>query len=249
MMPLRVRSLVGLIPLFAVEVLDPDLVQQVPEFVRQVEQELADRPDYAVLISRWHIAGKGDSRLLSLLRGHRLKRLLKRMLDPAEFLSDHGVRSLSKFHEREPYRFRVPGGELTVKYTPGESDTGMFGGNSNWRGPVWLPVNYLLIESLQRFHHYYGDDFKVEHPTGSGKMCTLNQIADDLSARLVGAFVRHTDGRRAVFGDDELAQRDERFRDCLWFPEYIHGDTGRGLGALHQTGWTALVAKLLMPRG
>ncbi len=249
-LPLRVRSLVGLIPLFAVEVLDPDLVRCVPDFVRQVEEELAARPDYAALVSRWHVPGEGESRLLSLLRGHRLKKLLHRMLNSAEFLSDYGVRSLSKFHDREPYRFRLPGnGELTVRYTAGESDSGMFGGNSNWRGPVWLPTNYLIVESLQRFHHYYGDDFRVEHPTGSGQMRSLREIADDLSARLVGAFVRNRDGRRAVFGDDEQAQRDEQFRDYLWFPEYLHGDTGRGLGALHQTGWTALIAKLLMPRG
>ncbi len=249
MIPLRVRSLVGLIPLFAVEVLDPNLIESVPDFVRQVEQELADRPDYAALVSRWSVAGRGESRLLSLLRGHRLKKLLRRMLDAAEFLSDHGVRSLSKYHEGEPYRFRVPGNELTVTYTPGESESGMFGGNSNWRGPVWLPVNYLIVESLQRFHHYYGDNFRVEHPTGSGTLRTLSEIADDLSARLVGAFVRNADGRRAVFGDDEQSQRDEHFRDCLVFPEHLHGETGRGLGALHQTGWTALVAKLLMPRG
>jgi hypothetical protein len=249
MLPLRVRSLVGLIPLFAVEVLDPELVESVPEFARQVEVELAARPDYAALVSRWQVPGEGDTRLLSLLRGHRLKKLLARMLDPAEFLSDYGVRSLSKFHEREPYRFRVDGGELAVRYTPGESDTRMFGGNSNWRGPVWLPVNYLIVESLQRFHHYYGDDFRVEHPAGSGNRVSLLDVAHDLSARLVGAFVRDRSGRRAVFGDDELAQRDEQFRDHLVFPEHLHGDTGRGVGALHQTGWTALVAKLLMPRG
>lgn len=170
------------------------------------------------------------------------------MLDETEFLSPYGVRALSRVHLDKPYKMKANGSEFTVKYTPGESDTTLFGGNSNWRGPVWFPVNFLLIDALQRFHHYYGDDFKVEHPTGSGIYHTLNDIADDLSERLVNIFVRDKNGRRPVFGNCELLQKDEHFRDHIFFYEYFHGDNGRGVGASHQTGWTGLVAKLIQPR-
>jgi hypothetical protein len=186
--------------------------------------------------------------LLSLLRGHRMKRLLKRMLDESEFLSEYGIRALSRHHFENPYKFYANGSEFSVKYTPGEGDTSLFGGNSNWRGPIWFPVNFLLIESLQRFHHYYGDDFKVEHPTGSGNMKTLREIADDLSARMVNIFKKGKDGKRPVFGHDVKLQEDKHFRDYIYFYEYFHGDTGRGVGASHQTGWTGLVAKLIQPR-
>ncbi|MBX9583332.1 MAG: glucosidase [Gemmataceae bacterium] len=245
---LRLRSLVGLIPLCAVETLEPDLLARVPGFTRRMEWLLNARPDLAALVSRWTEPGLGERRLLSLLRGHRMKLVLRRMLDEAEFLSPHGVRSLSKAHGDHPYVFAANGVDLTVRYTPGESDTWLFGGNSNWRGPVWLPVNYLLIESLQKFHHYYGPDFRVEHPTGSGNKLSLEEIADDLSARVCGLFLRGEDGRRPAHGTDEVAQSDPHFRDHLLFHEYFHGDTGAGLGAAHQTGWTALAAKLLMPR-
>jgi hypothetical protein len=245
---MKVRSMVGLIPLFAVEVLDQELFDSMPQFTERLQWFLKNRPDLANLISRWHEKGRGERHLLSLLRGHRMKRLLKRMLDEKEFLSDFGVRALSKEYESNPYKFHLNGSEFIVKYTPGESDTHMFGGNSNWRGPIWFPVNYLLIESLQRFHHYYGEDFKLEHPTGSGNMRTLKEIAADLSERLVRIFSLDKNSRRPVFGDCEKMQNDPHFRNYLLFYEYFHGDNGRGVGASHQTGWTGLVAKLIQPR-
>lgn len=244
---MKVRSMVGLIPLFAVEVLDEELFQTNPEFTARLEWFLENRPDLANLISRWGEKGKKQRHLLSLLRGHRMKRLLKRMLDESEFLSPYGVRALSKIHEKHPYKLYANGSEFTVRYTPGESDTTLFGGNSNWRGPIWFPVNYLLIESLQRFHHYYGDDFKVEHPTGSGIKMTLREIADELSERLISIFTKDKDGNRPVWSANRKLQSDPLFRDHLFFYEYFHGDTGRGVGATHQTGWTGLVAKLLQP--
>jgi hypothetical protein len=242
---LKVRSLVGLIPLLAVETIEPDLLVALPNFRRRMEWFLTYRPELASLVSRWHVPGAGDRRLLALARGHRMKRLLRRMLDPEEFLSDHGVRALSRYHLNDPYELTVDGMDYTVRYEPAESTTGLFGGNSNWRGPIWFPINYLIIEALQKFHHYYGDDFVVEHPTGSGTKRTLWQIADDLSRRLMGIFLRGPDGRRPVFGDNQVFQRDPHWRDYVPFHEYFHGDTGAGLGASHQTGWTALVAKLL----
>jgi hypothetical protein len=170
------------------------------------------------------------------------------MLDETEFLSDFGVRALSKIHEREPYQFHTNGHVQEVVYWPGESLSGLFGGNSNWRGPIWFPVNYLLIESLQKFHHYYGNDFTVECPTGSGNFVTIEQVAEELSRRLTRIFLRDDQGRRALFGDHPKLQHDPHFRDHLLFYEYFHGDAGRGVGASHQTGWTGLVAKLLHPR-
>lgn len=245
---MRIRSMVGLIPLFAVEVLDQELFDSMPEFTSRLQWFLKNRPDLANLISRWNEKGKGERHLLSLLRGHRMKRLLRRMLDEGEFLSEYGIRALSRHHLNNPYKFYANGSEFSVKYTPGESDTSLFGGNSNWRGPIWFPVNYLLIESLQRFHHYYGDDFKVEHPTGSGNMLTLREIADDLGERLVNIFKRDKDGNRPVHGHNEKIQKDDHFRDYIYFYEYFHGDSGRGVGATHQTGWTGLVAKLIHPK-
>jgi hypothetical protein len=246
--PLRVRSLVGLIPLYAVEVLEPELLIQVPEFAARMRWVLDNRSDLASLVSRWFEPGRGERRLLSLLRGHRMKLLLKRLLDESEFLSPYGVRGLSKAHQASPYNFRIDGHNLVVSYVPGDSDTGMFGGNSNWRGPVWFPVNYLIIESLQKFHHYYGDDFLVEYPTGSGQQVTLLQVAVELTRRLTQLFLRDKEGRRACFGSSAKLQTDPHFRDYIQFHEYFHGDSGMGLGASHQTGWTALVGKLLNPR-
>ncbi len=246
--PLRVRSMVGLIPLFAVEVIDPKMLERLPRFKARLEWFLEYRPDLAKLISHFHVPGKGDRRLLSLLRGHRMKALIRRMGDPEEFLSPYGVRAMSRVHHDHPFRFGHGGSEQVVRYTPAESDSYLFGGNSNWRGPVWMPVNYLLIESLQRFHYYYGDDFLVEYPTGSGTKVTLEAIAADLSVRLTQLFLRDGDGRRPVFGDDTKHQDDEHFRDLVLFYEYFDGDNGRGVGASHQTGWTGLVAKLIQPR-
>jgi hypothetical protein len=220
----------------------------VPEFKRRLEWFLNYRPDLAHLVSHWDHAGRGKRRLLSLLRGHRMKRLLARMLDPNEFLSDYGIRAISKVHEREPYVFRVNGSDLSVRYLPAESDSGLFGGNSNWRGPIWFPVNYLLIESLQKFHHYYGDEFLVECPVGSGQFITIEAAANELSQRLTRIFTKDADGKRPVFAHHPKLQNDPHFRDHVLFYEYFHGDIGRGVGAAHQTGWTGLIAKLLMPR-
>ena len=247
-LPLKVRSMVGLIPLFAVETLDPELLERVPEFKRRLEWFLAYRPDLAALVSHWNEEGRGHRRLLSLLRGHRMKRLLVRMLDETEFLSPYGIRALSRVHATQPYSYHVDGMDLRVTYQPAESDSGLFGGNSNWRGPIWFPVNFLLIESLQKFHHYYGDDFRIECPTGSGVFMTIEEVANELARRLTRIFLKDETGARAVYAHHPRQQRDPYFRDHVLFYEYFHGDNGRGVGASHQTGWTGLVAKLLMPR-
>jgi hypothetical protein len=209
---------------------------------------LSHRQDLASLVSHWHVPGQQDTRLFALARGHRMKRLLKRMLDPQEFLSDYGVRGLSRYHLDHPYAADFDGRRYEVHYEPGESTTGLFGGNSNWRGPVWLPINFLLIEALTKFHQYYGDDFLVECPTGSGQLRTLREIADELASRLKRIFLRGSDGRRPVFGDVELFQHDPQWRDYILFYEYFHGDNGRGVGASHQTGWTSVIANLLTER-
>ncbi len=246
--PLKIRSLVGLIPLLAVETVEPNLQKMLPDFARRLRWFLRYRSDLAGLVPTWDEPGMGKRRLLTLVNGHRLKRLLRRMLDPNEFLSDYGIRSLSKIHAAQPYEFDAKGALYTVRYEPAESSSGLFGGNSNWRGPVWFPINFLLIEALERYSHYYGDDFLVEHPTGSGRLLTLNQIATDLSDRLISLFLRGPDDRRPVFGAHDALQHDPLWRDHVPFYEYFHGDTGAGIGASHQTGWTALVAKLLETR-
>ncbi|MGL5098238.1 MAG: MGH1-like glycoside hydrolase domain-containing protein, partial [Planctomycetia bacterium] len=235
--------------LFAVEVLEPEVLAALPDFSRRLDWMLNYRPDLAALVSHWNDPGRGQRRLLSLLRGHRMKMLLRRMLDETEFLSDYGVRSVSARHRDEPFSFECCGSRVGVAYVPGESDSGMFGGNSNWRGPIWFPMNYLLIESLRRFHAYYGDDFKVECPTGSGTMLTLAAVADELCRRLARLFLRGPDGRRPCHGDDPLYRDDPHFRDLVLFYEHFHGDTGRGLGTTHQTGWTGAVARLVQPGG
>jgi hypothetical protein len=245
---LRVRSMVGLIPLFAVETLEPEMLKRLPDFNVRMKWLLKHRPDLAALISRWEEPGLGERRLLSLLRGSRMKKLLRRMLDETEFLSPYGVRSLSRHHEKHPFIFSCSGQTFRVGYEPADSQSSLFGGNSNWRGPIWIPVNYLIIESLQKFHHYYGDDFKVECPTGSGRLLTINEIANELTRRLTRIFLPDSLGRRPVFGNDEKLQTDPLFREYVPFFEFFHGDNGRGLGASHQTGWTGLIAKLLQPR-
>ena len=199
--PLRLRSMVGLIPLFAVEVLGSSVFARLPHFTARLRWFLDHRPKLAQLVSRWVDPSAGERHLLSLLRGHRMKRLLARMLDETEFLSDYGVRSLSKFHERNPYVFEHAGNQISVHYAAGECATDVFGGNSNWRGPIWFPVNFLLIESLQRFHSYYGDDFKVECPVGSGTLLHLGEVAAELARRLCRLFLRDEAGHRPVFGD------------------------------------------------
>ncbi|MDR3457222.1 MAG: glucosidase [Verrucomicrobiae bacterium] len=246
--PLKVRSMVGLVPLFAVETLDPALLKRLPDFAARMKWFLAHRPDLANLVSRWEETGVGERHLLSLLRGHRMKCILRRALDETEFLSDHGIRALSKVHEEKPYRLDCGGTVHEVRYWPAESEGGLFGGNSNWRGPVWLPMNYLLIESLQKFHHYYGDDFKIECPTGSGKFLTINEVAHELSDRLVKLFQPGADGQRPALKSHPKLATDPHFKNYILFHEYFHGDTGRGVGASHQTGWTGIIAKLIRPR-
>jgi len=246
--PMRVRSIVGLIPLFAVHVLEERLHGQLPGLRERLIWFLEHRPDLAKLVSRWNEPGKGNSLLLSVLRGHRMKALLKRMLDETEFLSDYGVRALSRVHQDNPFVLEHNGNRFGVKYLPAESDSRVFGGNSNWRGPIWMPVNYLLIESLYEFHRYYGEDFRVEYPTGSGEKFSLSQIADELARRLTRLFLKDKNGRRPVMDAYPQLQADPRSDDLVLFHEYFHGDTGRGVGASHQTGWSGLVALLLQPR-
>ena len=248
LVPLKVRSMVGLIPLFAVETLEHDLMDQLPGFHSRLEWFLNDRPDLAQLVSRWNESGQHHRHLLSFLRGHRMKALLKRLLDETEFLSEFGIRAISRAHLEHPYQFNVNGNTLGVEYQPAESNSGLFGGNSNWRGPIWMPVNYLIIESLQKFHHYYGNDFKVECPTGSGKFITIDEVANELSRRLTRLFLKGEDGQRPVLKYHTKLATDPHFKDYVLFHEYFHGDNGRGVGASHQTGWTGLVAKLLQPR-
>ena len=241
--PLRLRSMVGLIPIFAVEVLDERLFEKLPEFTLRLRWVLKNRPEMAALVSRWAERGEGERHLLSLLRGHRLKCLLRRILDDTEFLSEYGVRSLSKTHRDHPFVMDRAWSRYEVAYTPGESTSGLFGGNSNWRGPIWMPVNYLLIDALRSFHSYYGPDFTVECPVGSGTMVDLDAVADEIARRLARLFLRDGEGRRASMA--QATPNGGRIDDHLLFFEYFHGDTGQGLGASHQTGWTALIANLL----
>ncbi|HZT98038.1 MAG TPA: hypothetical protein VFA10_00150 [Ktedonobacteraceae bacterium] len=246
--PMKVRSLVGLIPLCAVEVLEPHDLDALPTFKGHLLWFLNNRPELTRLVSHTQQPGIGERRLLSLVHGERLKRLLKHLLDPEEFLSDYGIRSLSKYHAAHPYVLHANGVEYTVRYDPAESRTDLFGGNSNWRGPIWFPINYLLIESLQKFFYYYGDDLKIEYPTGSGEYLNLKKVAHNLSKRLIQLFLPNESGYRPCNGKNELFQHGPYWRDYLLFHEFFHGETGLGLGASHQTGWTGLVAMLLQER-
>ncbi|WP_428331269.1 MGH1-like glycoside hydrolase domain-containing protein [Mucilaginibacter sp.] len=242
---MRVRSIVGLIPLVAAEVLDDNDILNNPIFSNRLKWFAENRPDLASLVSRWAETKTPGKHLISLLRGYRMKSLLRYMLDENEFLSKYGIRSVSKYHLNNPYYVEVDGMEFSIKYTPAESDSGLFGGNSNWRGPIWMPMNYLLIESLQKFHQYYGDDFKIECPTGSGNFMNLQQVANELYTRVSNLFLRDEQGRRAVFGNYDKIQFDPEFKDYILFHEYFDGDNGRGVGASHQTGWTGLIATCL----
>jgi hypothetical protein len=242
---MRVRSVVGLIPLFAAIILEEDDITNNPIFKNRLKWFADNRPDLAGLVSRWNETKSPGNHMISLLRGYRMKSLLKYMLDENEFLSPHGIRSVSKYHLNNPYCVSVNGMEFSIKYTPAESDSGLFGGNSNWRGPIWMPINYLLIQSMQRFYQYYGDDFKIECPTGSGVFMNLNEVAIELCNRLSSIFLRDANGKRAVFGANDKLQNDVNFKDYLQFNEYFDGDNGRGVGASHQTGWTGLIASCL----
>ena len=244
--PLKVRSVVGLLPLAATTTLSSLALARLPELAARLRWFLANKPEYAEVIGARRIQGGQQQRLLSMVGGQRLPRVLVRMLDEQEFLSPYGLRALSKAHLAEPFTVELGGTEFSVGYEPGESMTEVFGGNSNWRGPVWFPVNFLLVEALRRFSRFFGDDLRVEYPTGSGRKLPLGEIADDLSHRLVSLFLDDADGRRPVFGDVPLFQNDPDWHDLIPFYEYFHGDTGAGLGASHQTGWTALVANLIL---
>ncbi|HEX6043639.1 MAG TPA: hypothetical protein VFZ22_04065 [Pyrinomonadaceae bacterium] len=247
--PMKVRSMVGLIPLFAVETLEPELLERLPDFKRRMEWFIGNRPDLTQNVACMRTPGNEERRLLSIVDQEQLRRVLRFMLDENEFLSPYGIRAISRFHKDHPYVLQVNGTEHRVDYEPAESSTGLFGGNSNWRGPIWFPLNYLIVESLQKFHHYVGEDFKVECPVGSGQMLTLWEVAGEISKRLSRIFLKDANQRRPVFGGVEKFQTDPNWRDLITFNEYFHGDNGSGIGASHQTGWTGLVAKLLQQSG
>ena len=245
--PLRVRSMVGLLPLCAVLAFDDDLLRQVPEFGQRVHWFLHNKPEWCRGLEFAHHV-EGSERLLSVVTPDQLRRILSRVLDETEFLSPYGLRALSRYHLEHPVEIDVEGFQGRVDYEPGESSTGLFGGNSNWRGPIWMPLNYLLVRSLRRFHRYLGDDFSVELPTGSGRMVHLDEAANEIARRLLALFLPGDDGARPVWGRQPRPRADDRWRDLLPFHEYFHGDTGAGLGASHQTGWTGLVANLVFER-
>ncbi|MBI3246097.1 MAG: glucosidase [Deltaproteobacteria bacterium] len=247
--PLKIRSMVGLIPLFAVETLDSEIVDKLPGFKRRMQWFMENRPELSEHIETQTTADGHVLRFLSLVNRDRLRHVLRYMLDEQEFLSPYGIRALSRVHRDNPYTLSVHGAEHRVNYEPAESSTGLFGGNSNWRGPIWFPVNYLLIESLQKFHYYLGDDYRVECPTGSGHNASLGEVTAEISRRLSRIFLRDAEGRRAVYGGTAKFQDDPHWRELLSFYEYFHGDNGAGIGASHQTGWTGLVAKLLQQSG
>jgi len=247
--PMRIRSMVGLIPLFAVQTLEPEVIDKLDGFKRRMEWFIENRQDLTANVASMKEQGMGERRLLSIAGETQLRSVLRYMLDENEFLSDYGIRALSRVHKAHPYKLNVAGQEYKVSYDPAESTTGVFGGNSNWRGPIWYPVNYLLIESLQKFHHYYGDSFQVECPTASGNFMNLWEVAAEISRRLTRTFLKDSVGRRAVNGNSADYQNDPHWRDLVLFYEYFHGDDGSGLGASHQTGWTGLAAKLLQQSG
>jgi hypothetical protein len=234
--------MVGLLPLTAVAVIEPEILTAMPSVVERIRAFIEKRPELVANIHPISRPGVNGRRLLSVLNEDKLRRILARMLDEERFLSPHGIRSLSRWHLEHPFTTWVNGQEYRVEYLPAESNTGLFGGNSNWRGPVWFPVNALLIRSLLMYYRYYGDEFKVEFPTGSGKMFTLYEVAREISLRLGRIFERDATGRRPVYGGAEKFQDDSHWRDHILFYEYFHGDNGAGLGASHQTGWTGLAA-------
>ncbi len=244
--PLRVRSVVGLLPLAATTIVSSATLRRLPELANRVRWFLVNRPEYGDVVGSKRTVEGQQLRLLAMVGPDQLVRILQRMLSPDEFLSDYGLRTLSRSHMDKPFTVNLGGTDFTVGYEPGESTSGLFGGNSNWRGPIWFPVNYILIEALRRFGSYFGDDLLVEYPAGSGQRCSLNEVADDISRRLVSIFLDDAEGRRPLFGDQPLFQRDPDWHGLLPFHEYFHGDTGAGLGASHQTGWTALVVDLIM---
>ncbi|KOP26793.1 glucosidase [Hapalosiphon sp. MRB220] len=246
---LKVRSMVGLIPLFAIESIEPETLKILPGFKKRLEWFIKNRPDLRQNVACMETKGVGARRLLAIVSRDKLRSILQKMLDESEFFSPYGIRAVSKFHAEHPYTFDVNGSQFRVDYEPAESSSGLFGGNSNWRGPIWFPVNFLLIESLQKFHYYLGDDFQVECPTGSGQMMNLWEVASELSQRLMRIFLKDSSGKRPVYGGMQKFQNDPHWQDFILFNEYFHGDNGAGIGASHQTGWTGLVAKLIQQYG
>jgi hypothetical protein len=242
---LKLRSMVGLLPLCATTVFEGQYLEHFPETAKRVEQFLTRHPELCDNITSLRTIGVNGRRILTLLNEGKLRRVLHRMLDPSEFLSDYGIRSVSKCYDGKPFVFEYTGGKNSVEYLPAESNTGMFGGNSNWRGPIWIPVNTLILRALYQFYQFYGDDFKVECPTGSGKMMTLFEVAEEINGRLAKIFLRDEKGKRAVYGGTEKFQDDPYWKDLVLFYEYFHGENGSGLGASHQTGWTGVVAYLM----
>jgi hypothetical protein len=246
--PLKVRSVVGLLPLTAATTIPARLLRRLPDLADRLRWFLTNRPAYTDVVGATTSRDGRQLRLLSMVGTGQLMRILARMLAPEEFLSEYGLRTLSRAHLAEPFTVHLAGSDFTVGYEPGESTSGLFGGNSNWRGPIWLPVNYILIDALRRYAEFFGDALRVEYPAGSGRRASLTAVADDLSRRLISLFTLDEDGRRPVYGGSALFRNDPRWRDLVLFYEYFHGDTGRGVGAAHQTGWTGLVALLLHPR-
>jgi len=242
---LKVRSMVGLLPLCAVTVFEGEFRKKYPHIMERLKSFVEARPELTAYIHNPARPGQNDRRLGAILNEDKLKRVLARMLDENEFLSPYGIRALSRYHATHPYVFRVGEQEYSVPYLPAESDTGMFGGNSNWRGPIWMPVNALIIRALLQYYAYYGNDFTVECPTGSGRKMNLYEVAEEISRRLSAIFVRGEDNRRPVFGGERKFQEDPHWKDYLQFYEYFHGDNGAGLGANHQTGWTGVIARVM----
>jgi hypothetical protein len=242
---LKVRSMVGLLPLCAATTFDGVLLSEHPEMQARLKNFMVARPEIIASIHDPKKVGVANRRLASVLDESKLRRVLSKMLDENEFLSPYGLRSLSRFHAEHPFVFHAGGQEYRVSYLPAESDTGMFGGNSNWRGPIWMPVNGLVIRALLQYYIYFGDDFKVECPTGSGRLMTLYQVAEEIARRLANIFLKDKDGKRPVYGGTRKFQEDPHWRDLINFFEYFHGDNGAGLGANHQTGWTGIIARLM----
>jgi hypothetical protein len=244
-MRMKVRSLVGLLPLAATTVISKDDARRFPMAMQRIEQFVVKRPSLMANIAAIDRPGVNGDFLLAVLNESKLRRILTRMLDEERFLSPHGIRSMSRWHRDHPYQLNLGGESFSVQYLPGESNSGMFGGNSNWRGPIWMPVNLLIIRALLQFYVYYGNEFKIECPTGSGRQMTLFEVAREISRRLEGIFLRGPDGQRPLYGGVTKFQRDPNWRDLITFSEYFNGDDGAGLGAAHQTGWTGTVAKLI----
>jgi hypothetical protein len=248
-MRLKVRSMVGLLPLAAVSIFEQDTLEKLPEFRKRAKRFMLAHPELKANLHMPGEPGMHGRRMLSTVNEAKLRRILEKMLDENEFFGPHGIRALSRYHHDHPFVFHHHGQQHTVSYLPADSDSGMFGGNSNWRGPVWMPVNFLLYNSLLRLGAYYGESFKVECPTGSGRLLNLVEVAHELATRLIGTFERNSDGKRPVFGSSEKFQNDPHWRDNILFYEYFHGDNGAGVGASHQTGWTGCIARIIQADG